>query len=59
METTTATKFIARRISKGYNPAESASLLADLIARHAGENLIHALTFNEFATEAQARKIVR
>lgn len=49
-------KMIARRTSKGYNAAESATLLAELIASHAGDNLATALTYNEFATQAQAAK---
>lgn len=52
----TATKMIARRTSKGYNAAESATLLADITRSHSGDNLAAALVYNEFATEAQAAK---
>lgn len=50
-------KLISRRISKGHNAADSAKLLAEVIAAHSGDNLVTALVYNEFATEAQATKI--
>ena len=58
MTTATTNQMIARRTRKGYNAQESAEMIVDLIARHNGENLIHALTYNEFANEAQARKAI-
>ena len=47
---------ITRRTRQGYNRAESAELLAELVTAHSGENLVHALTYTGFATEAQARR---
>jgi hypothetical protein len=49
-------KLIARRTSKGYNTNESRALLDEIIGSHAGDNLITALVYNEFATEGQAVK---
>lgn len=51
------TGLIARRVRKGANAAQSAALLAALIASHTGDNLAHALVYNDFATAAQAAKI--
>lgn len=45
---------IATRAGKGFNAGESAALFADLTARHTGDNLVSALVYNEFATEAAA-----
>ena len=58
MNTNRTAQMIARRASKGFNAAESAVLLADLLARHAGENLVAALVFDGFATEGTARRAV-
>lgn len=49
---------ITRRTSKGYRADESVELLAELFASHQGENLAHALAYNEFATERQAGRFV-
>lgn len=49
---------IARRTRGGYNAAESATLLDTLMAAHSGDNLVHALVYNGFATEAQASRLV-
>lgn len=38
--------------------ADSAKLLDQLIANHDGDNLVHALCFNEFATEKAAERFV-
>ena len=54
--TAAAAKMIARRVSKGGNEAESAAMLADIIARHSGSNLVSALVYNEFATERAAER---
>lgn len=45
---------IANRAGKGFNAEESAALLADITARHSGDNLVFALVHNEFATEEAA-----
>lgn len=45
---------ITRAVSKGANPAEARRLLADLVARHSGDNLASALVYKGFATERQA-----
>ena len=51
-------KLIARRVSKGFNEAESIEILAELIEAHEGDNLEFALVYNAFATEAGASKFV-
>ena len=51
MNNAAAAKLISRRVSKGYNAAESAAMLDDLIARHDGDNLASALVYCDFATE--------
>lgn len=51
-------EMITRRTSKGYRADESVELLAELFASHQGENLAHALAYNEFATERQAGRFV-
>jgi hypothetical protein len=50
---------IDRRSAKGYNEAESRAMLADLIAKHDGDNLVAALVYNGFATEAQAQRFAQ
>lgn len=51
------TDMIARRNQRrGGTAAEAAELLAELTEAHAGENLVHALTYEAFATERQARR---
>lgn len=47
-------KLITRRASKGNGVAQSAALLTELVRSHSGDNLAHALTYNDFATEAGA-----
>jgi hypothetical protein len=49
-------KMISRRITKGGNPTEAQALLNDQVTKHTGENLVYALCYWGFATEAQARK---
>lgn len=51
-------KLIARRASKGFNAAESATMLTELIEAHEGDNLEFTLVYNEFATERGAAKFV-
>lgn len=51
-------KMVARRVKKGFNPIESEVLLDELLESHYGDNLAHALVFEEFATEAQAYKFI-
>lgn len=51
-------KLIARRVNKGFNEAESAEMLAELIEAHEGDNLEFALVYNAFATAAGAAKFV-
>lgn len=51
-------KLIARRAKRGYNEAESALLLRELIEAHDGDNLECALVYNDFATVAGAAKFV-
>lgn len=49
---------IDRRTRYGCTAADSAKLLDQLIANHDGDNLVHALCFNEFATEKAAERFV-
>lgn len=56
MTTTAEAKMIARRAKKGYTLADSQALLAEIIEAHEGDNLVVALVYNEFATEAQATR---
>lgn len=58
-KTMNAAKMIARRTNKGFNPAESRALLADITRSHTGDNLAFALVYNEFATAAQAAKFTK
>jgi hypothetical protein len=51
-------KMIERRVSKGNNLAESVALFTKLVLSHKGHNLAYALVYNEYATEAQALKLV-
>lgn len=50
---------IARRVRGGYRTDESAALLADLLARYAGDNLAAALVYQGFATAAGAARFAR
>lgn len=52
----TMNSMITRRASKGYNASESRAMLNELVRSHSGDNLVTALVYNEFATEAQAAK---
>lgn len=51
-------KMIARRVKGGANEAEARELLAELVKAHSGDNLVYALVYNGFATEAYAAKVV-
>jgi hypothetical protein len=50
----TTDQMIARVVSKGGNPEDSAKLLAKLLAAHSGINLVSALVYYDFATVAKA-----
>lgn len=54
-----AEKMIARRVSKGFNEADSRTELANILARHSGDNLASALCYEAFATETLAYKFVK
>lgn len=54
----TKDKMIARRVSKGANTAQSATVLDSLIKAHEGWNLVTALVYNGFATEKMAMRFV-
>lgn len=49
-EPTVNERMIARRVSKGHNPAESAALLDELLATLTGTALALALHYHAFAT---------
>lgn len=49
---------IARRVRKGNRRDESEGLLQILLQRHSGDNLVHALVYEGFATERQAEAFV-
>lgn len=51
-------QLIENRVRKGGNATESAAILADLTARHDGDNLALALWSEGFATERQAYKFI-
>jgi len=51
-------RMVLRRTRKGYNREESAKLMQILLRDHAGDFLVYALVYNEYATEAQAQKFV-
>ena len=51
-------KLIARRTSKGHNQAHSAALLAELTASHDGDNLAHALEYNDFTPAGRGHAAV-
>ena len=50
-------KMIARLVNKGANPADAEKLLNELIASFSPSNLIVALRYHNFITEAQAEKL--
>ena len=52
-------KLIARRTRKGHNVTDSAKMLSELTAAHTGDNLVAALVYEGFATEAQAEQFVK
>lgn len=52
-------KMVARRVSKGYNLAESITELEVLVSKFSGDNLAFALCYEAFATEAAAYKFVK
>lgn len=53
-----ADTMVFNRVNKGNNEAESRRLLNELRRSHSGDNLVHALVYNGFATEKQAEKFV-
>jgi len=59
METTTITSLINNRVRKGFDAPTSTVILNQLLHSHTGDNLVHALVFNKFASEALATKIVK
>jgi hypothetical protein len=59
MKTNTKTQLVANRAKKGYDKATSFVILNQLLIAHDGDNLIHALVYNSFATETQAAKLVK
>ena len=58
MPANVASALIDRRVSRGGRSDDSESLLRQLLDRHRGENLVHALTYEAFGSEAQCRKAV-
>ena len=57
--TKTLTRMVERRVKFGANKMESADLLRDLLAAHKGDNLVHALCYEGFATELQATRLAK
>lgn len=53
-----ADTMVFNRANKGHNETESRRLLNELRQSHSGDNLVHALVYNGFATEKQATKFV-
>lgn len=49
---------IQRRVNKGFSRGDSEQLLSELCEAHIGDNLVHALVYNEFATRRQAERFV-
>lgn len=47
---------VQRRAHRGATTDGSAALLAELLTSHSGDNLVHALTYNDFATAARAER---
>lgn len=58
MDTATTENLLNRYVSKGGNREYGTALLAELVTRHEGNNLVTALVYWGFATEARARKVV-
>jgi hypothetical protein len=52
-------KMLHRLINKGANPVEAIKLLEEQFATFSGKNLIVALRYWDFITEAQANKMER
>jgi hypothetical protein len=52
-------QMIQRLVRKGANPTEAAKLLEEQFAAFSGHNLIVALRYFNFITEAQANKMKR
>lgn len=50
--------FVLRRVRKGNRRDESETLLNELLQHHDGDNLVHALVYEGFATERQAAAFV-
>ena len=50
---------IDRRVRKGFDVATSVVILNQLLNTHDGDNLVHALCYNDFATETQATEFVK
>lgn len=59
MNTNTAAKLIARRVSKGNNEAQSAALLDELMSTCGRGTLAFALVYEGFATIATAERIAQ
>ena len=59
MQTTTFYQLVAHRVSKGFNERESIELLVEELRQLTGDNLVNALVYQGFATEAQAHRIVK
>ena len=53
-----ADTMVFNRVNKGYDEAQSRRLLNDLRRAHSGSNLVHALVYNGFSTQAKAEKYV-
>jgi polysaccharide pyruvyl transferase WcaK-like protein len=50
-------KMITRLVNKGANPVDAEKLMNELIATFSSHNLIVALRYHNFITEAQANKM--
>lgn len=59
MNTTTAAKLIAHRVSKGHNEAQSAALLDELMNTCGRGTLAVALVYEGFATITAAERIAQ
>lgn len=53
------TDLISSRVRKGFNRFESIGKLAEALRAHEGENLVNALVYEGFATEAYARQLLK
>lgn len=57
--TKTIKPLIDRRVRKGFDVVTSVVVLNQLLVSHDGDNLVHALCYNGFATEKQATEFVK